>query len=208
VAVELDRGMVSALEDLLAPFENVELMHADILEVNLSDLFPMGEYLVVANIPYYITSALLRRLLEAPNPPERMVLTVQKEVAERICAREGDLSLLALSVQVYGAPRIAARIPAGAFYPPPKVDSAVVRIDLYPQARIPAAQLDDFFMLIKAGFGQKRKTLRNALSAGSGLNKDSVEGLLAAAGIDPQRRAQTLSMEEWEKLVRAYHTRR
>jgi 16S rRNA (adenine1518-N6/adenine1519-N6)-dimethyltransferase len=204
VAVELDAGMLQALEDLLQPFENVELVHADILEVNLDSLFPQGDYLVVANIPYYITSALLRHLLEAPNPPNRLVLTVQKEVAERICADAGNLSLLALSVQVYGEPSIAARIPAGAFFPRPKVDSAVVRIDLHPQPLIPAERLDEFFQLIKAGFSQKRKTLRNALSAGMGWDKADTEAVLVRAGIDAQRRAQTLSMAEWGRLVGEY----
>jgi 16S rRNA (adenine1518-N6/adenine1519-N6)-dimethyltransferase len=201
VAVELDARMVDALEDLLQPFENIELVHADILEVDLGKLFPGGEYLVAANIPYYITSALLRHLLEAPNPPVRLVLTVQKEVAERICAQTGNLSLLALSVQVYGKPRIAARIPAGAFYPAPKVDSAVVRIDLYPQPLVPAEGLDDFFRLIKAGFSQKRKTLRNAISAGMGWDRQMTGQILERIGIDPQRRAQTLSMDEWGRLV-------
>jgi 16S rRNA (adenine1518-N6/adenine1519-N6)-dimethyltransferase len=204
VAVELDAGMIDALEDLLRPFDNVELVHADILEFNLGAFFPQGEYLVAANIPYYITSALLRHLLEAPNPPTRLVLTVQKEVAERICAKTGKMSLLALSVQVYGKPRIAAKIPAGAFYPPPKIDSAVVRIDLYPEPLIPSDRLDIFFALIKAGFSQKRKTLRNAVSAGMAWEKDATEKILLQAGIDPQRRAQTLSMDEWGRLVEAY----
>lgn len=204
VAVELDSGMVSALEDILQPFGNIELVHADILEVDLSAFFPQGRYLVVANIPYYITSALLRHLLEAPNPPARLVLTVQKEVAERICAQTGDLSLLALSVQVYGQPKIAAKIPAGAFYPAPKVDSAVVRIDLYPEPLIPQSRLDDFFQLIKAGFSQKRKTLRNAVSGGMRWPKEKTETLFSQAGIDPQRRAQTLSLEEWATLVDSF----
>jgi 16S rRNA (adenine1518-N6/adenine1519-N6)-dimethyltransferase len=201
VAVEIDIKMVSALEDLLQPYPNVELIHADILEVNLGELFPAGRYLVAANIPYYITSALLRHLLEAPNPPSRLILTVQKEVAERICAPVGNLSLLALSVQVYGSPKIAAKIPAGAFYPAPKVDSAVVRIDLYPQPLIEPDKLDKYFRLIKAGFSQKRKTLRNAISAGMRWSKDETEKILADAGIDPQRRAQTLSLDEWKSLV-------
>jgi 16S rRNA (adenine1518-N6/adenine1519-N6)-dimethyltransferase len=201
VAVEIDIKMVSALEDLLQPYPNVELIHADILEVNLGELFPKGSYLVAANIPYYITSALLRHLLEAPNPPSRLILTVQKEVAERICAPVGNLSLLALSVQVYGSPTIAAKIPAGAFYPAPKVDSAVVRIDLYTQPLIEQDKLDKYFRLIKAGFSQKRKTLRNAISAGMRWSKDETEKILVEGGIDPQRRAQTLSLDEWKRLV-------
>ena len=136
------------------------------------------------------------------------MLTVQREVSERITARPGDMSLLALSVQVYGAPRIAARIPAGAFYPPPKVDSSVVRVDLYPEPLIPTQQLDGFFKLAKAGFGQKRKMLRNSLSAGMGWSGDQTVALLQSGGIDPQRRAETLSMEEWKALTAAYHTAR
>jgi 16S rRNA (adenine1518-N6/adenine1519-N6)-dimethyltransferase len=167
----------------------------------LGDLFKQPGYLVVANIPYYITSALLRHLLETPHPPARMTLTVQKEVAARICAEAGKLSILALSVQVYGQPRIAAKIPAGSFYPAPKVDSSVVRVDLYSQPLIPREELDTFFRLVRAGFSQKRKTLRNALAGGMGWGKDKAEELLRGAQIDPQRRAQTLNIEEWGRLV-------
>ena len=156
----------------------------------------------MANIPYYITSAVIRHLLEAEIKPQRMVLTVQREVATRICAAPPKLSLLALSVQVYGQPRIATKIPAGAFYPAPKVDSAVVSIELYPEPLIPAPLLDDFFRLAKAGFGQKRKTLRNAIAAGMGWEKPRAEAALEGAGINPQRRAETLSLEEWEALTR------
>ncbi|MFM8323185.1 MAG: ribosomal RNA small subunit methyltransferase A, partial [Chloroflexota bacterium] len=160
-------------------------------------------YRVAANIPYYITSALIRRLLETHPAPQRVVLTVQREVAERICAAPGDMSLLALSVQVFGRPQIAGRIPAGAFYPPPKVDSAIIRIDLYPQPIAPADRLDDFFRLAKAGFSQKRKTLRNALSGGMRWNAAETGQHLQAAGIDPQRRAETLALDEWLALVQA-----
>jgi 16S rRNA (adenine1518-N6/adenine1519-N6)-dimethyltransferase len=166
----------------------------------------MGQagYLVVANIPYYITSALIRHLLEARLKPTRLVLTVQREVAARICAGPGELSLLALSVQVYGDPKIAAYLPAGAFEPPPKVDSAVVRVDLLSHPRIDPASVESFFRLARAGFSQKRKTLRNAISAGLGLPADRTASLLAGAGIDPQRRAETLSVEEWGRLVQMF----
>lgn len=203
VAVELDTNLVRALGEILNPYPNVELIQGDILEVNLNELFTRPGYLVVANIPYYITSALLRQLLEAQYAPERVVLTVQKEVAERICAAAGDLSLLALSVQVYGEPEITAHIPAGAFFPAPKVDSAVVRIEIFPEPRIPRPQLDLFFALTKAGFSQKRKTLLNSVSAGMGWDKEKTAARMQTAGIDPQRRAQTLSLEEWENFVRA-----
>jgi len=201
IAVELDSHLVDALEEILQPYPHVELIHADILEVNLNNLFSSPGYLVVANIPYYITSALLRQLLEASFPPARLVLTIQKEVAERICAEAGNLSLLALSVQVYGQPEIIDTIPAGAFYPVPKVDSAVVRVDIYPEPLIPSEHLDMFFSLIKAGFSQKRKTITNAISAGMRWDKEQTATLLTRSNIDPKRRAQTLSMDEWKQLV-------
>jgi len=204
VAVELDEKLLKVLGDLLGSYQNVDIIHADILEVDLGELFNKPGYLVVANIPYYITSALLRHLLEARQKPSRLVLTVQKEVAERICAKPGKYSLLALSVQVYGEPRVAARIPAEAFYPVPKVDSAVVRVDIYAQPLIPTEKIDAFFRLAKAGFSQKRKTLRNALAGGMGWGKEKAGEILQAAEIDPQRRAQTLSIEEWGRLVEKY----
>ena len=204
VAVELDQNLIPVLQEVLAPWDNVTLIHGDMLEINPAELIDQAGYAVAANIPYYITSALIRHLLEAPVKPARIVLTVQREVAERICAAPGDLSLLALSVQVYGQARVAARIPAGAFYPPPQVDSAVVRIDLYPQPLIPTHRLDDFFTLIKAGFSQKRKTLRNSLAGGLRCSGDHAAALLTAAGIDPQRRAETVSIEEWGRVVERY----
>ncbi len=204
VAVELDHTLIPLLEEVVAPYGNVEVLHGDILKFDPAQLMPSAGYFVVANIPYYITSAVMRHLLEAPIRPQRVVLTIQREVAERICALPGEMSLLALSVQVYGAPRIAMRIPAGAFYPPPKVDSAVVRVDLSPQPRVPARQLEMFFRLIRAGFSQKRKTLRNALSGGLGWTGARAEDLLQRAGIDPNRRAESLALEEWAALVEAY----
>ncbi len=161
------------------------------------------DYLVVANIPYYITSAVLRHLLESGARPFRLVLTMQEEVAMRICARPGKMSLLALSVQVYGNPEIVAYIPAEAFFPVPKVDSAVLRVEILPDPLISVDLMDTFFTLIKAGFSQKRKTLRNSLSGGLGVPPAEAESLLTAAGIDPKRRAETLSLEEWGNLCKA-----
>ncbi|MCL4559978.1 MAG: 16S rRNA (adenine(1518)-N(6)/adenine(1519)-N(6))-dimethyltransferase RsmA [Chloroflexi bacterium] len=204
VAVELDNRLIPILEQVLAPFNNVTLYQGDILAMDPAELAGQPGYLVAANIPYYITSAVIRHLLETKLKPRRMVLTVQKEVAARICAAPGDLSLLALSVQVYGKPYPEARIPAGAFYPAPKVDSSVVRIDLYPESFIPAERLESFFRLAKAGFGQKRKTLRNALSAGLGWPPQRAAALLESAAIDPQRRAETLALSEWARLVEGY----
>jgi 16S rRNA (adenine1518-N6/adenine1519-N6)-dimethyltransferase len=200
VAVELDQHLLPPLKTVLAPYGNVSLIHGDILELNTSELVREKNYLVVANIPYYITSAVIRHLLESETRPRRIVLTIQKEVAQRICEKPGDMSLLALSVQVYGKPHIAAYIPASAFIPSPNVDSAVLVIDIYPTPLIPADLLDKFFKLIKAGFSQKRKTLRNALSAGLSVSTKNATELLGRAAIDPMRRAETLSIEEWQRL--------
>lgn len=210
IAVELDERLLPALHQVLAPYPNVRVVVGDILGFDPAQLIqpetdrndsPLETYRVVANIPYYITSALIRHLLEAEVRPACMALTVQLEVAERICAVPGDMNLLALSVQVYGRPRIMSRIPAGAFYPAPKVDSAVVRVDLYGEPVVPGPRLDEFFRLAKAGFSQKRKTLRNSLSGGMRWPKNETERILQSAGIDPMRRAETLSLEEWSLLA-------
>jgi 16S rRNA (adenine1518-N6/adenine1519-N6)-dimethyltransferase len=200
VAVELDRKMIPALQAVIAPYPNVRVLQGDILKLAPRDLITEKDYLVVANIPYYITSAVIRHLLESDPKPRRIVLTVQKEVAERICAKPGDMSLLSLSVQVYGKPHIAARIPAEAFFPAPKVDSAVLSIDIYPSPLINPELLGAFFRLIKAGFSQKRKTLRNSLSAGLHITPGTAEDMLRKVNIDPQRRAETLSIAEWQAL--------
>ena len=201
-AVELDRDLFPLLEAVVAPYRNVTLVQADILNVNPTALMDRTGYLVVANIPYYITSAVLRHLLESAGRPRRLVLTMQEQVARRICAVSGKMSLLALSVQVYGNPEIVAYIPAEAFFPAPKVDSAVLRVEILPEPLISIALLDTFFTLIKAGFSQKRKTLRNSLSGGLGIAPAEAEKMLAAAGIEPIRRAETLSLGEWGILCK------
>jgi 16S rRNA (adenine1518-N6/adenine1519-N6)-dimethyltransferase len=201
VAVELDPDLLAPLQAVLAPYQNVRVVHGNILDLSSRDLIEADDFIVAANIPYYITSAVIRHLLESVPKPRRIVLTIQKEVAERICASPGDMSLLALSVQVYGIPHIANRIPAGAFFPAPSVDSAVLVIDIYPSPLIKPELLKRFFQLTKAGFSQKRKTLRNSLSAGLHISPNSAEEMLKKAGIDPQRRAETLSLDEWSVLV-------
>ena len=199
-AVELDESLLPPFKEILSPHKNVQPIHGDILKLSPSDLNLGDEYIVVANIPYYITSAVIRHLLESESKPRRIVLTVQKEVAQRICAEPGDMSLLALSVQVYGKPRIAAQIPASAFFPAPKVDSAVLVVDIYASPQIKEELLERFFRLIKAGFSQKRKTLRNSLSAGLHISPTEAADFLTHAQIDPQRRAETLSILEWQTL--------
>jgi 16S rRNA (adenine1518-N6/adenine1519-N6)-dimethyltransferase len=210
VAVELDEDLVRILREQLADLDNVEILQSDILRfpdlpVSGAPLAHLG-YKVVGNLPYYITSAVLRQFLESEPRPKMLVVTVQREVAERIVAAPGEMSLLAVSVQFYGQPRIVARLRAGAFFPPPEVDSAVLRIDV---ARQPERLLGqgigekDFFRVVRAGFGQKRKMLRNSLSAGLAKPAALVEEALERAGIDSRRRPETLSLQEWAKLVRS-----
>jgi 16S rRNA (adenine1518-N6/adenine1519-N6)-dimethyltransferase len=162
---------------------------------------PNPHYKVVANIPYYITSAIIRRLLEAALKPRLIVLTVQLEVAQRMVAQPDDMNLLAVSVQFYGVPRIMTRIKASAFYPAPDVDSAVVRIDLFDAPQIDVGDVDQFFAVVKAGFSQKRKQLHNALRAGLGCSAAEIDQTLKSAHIDPKRRAETLTLEEWARIA-------
>ncbi len=203
-AVEIDTHMLEPLVEALKPFSNVRIVPGDILELDPAELVSSENYVVVANIPYYITSAIIRHLLEANLKPSRVILTIQKEVAQRILARDGKMSLLSLSVFVFGEPEIAGTIPAGSFFPAPDVDSAVLRIRLYPEPLIPPSQLDQFFKLAHAGFGQKRKTLRNSLSAGLNLAAGQIEARLLEANIEPSRRAETLSIAEWARLVKSF----
>ena len=205
VAVELDTNLMPILETVLGSEGNVELVYGDILKLDPARLISVDQYLVVANIPYYITSAIFRHLLEAKRKPRRIVMTIQKEVAQRICAEPGDMSLLALSVQVFGTAKIMTKISAGSFYPAPTVDSAVIRVDLYPKPLVEASKLDTFFQLTRAGFGQKRKMLRRSLAAGLSLPVPTVEEMLLQNEIDPTRRAETLNLNEWGKLTEHYY---
>lgn len=206
VAVELDPRMVGLLERRFSGNPRLTLVRADILATDLGHLIrpylARGYgYKVVANLPYYITSAVLRLLLEAESRPALAVLTVQWEVAQRICARPGAMSLLALAVQWYAAPRIVTRVPAGAFAPAPRVDSAVLRLETRPAPVAAVADEALLFRVAKAGFSQRRKQLRNALSAGLGIPPEQAEAALTSAGVDPKRRAETLSLEEWAALA-------
>jgi 16S rRNA (adenine1518-N6/adenine1519-N6)-dimethyltransferase len=209
IALELDDDLVAILRDQVANLSNVQVLHGDVLQFSASQFHHHG-YKVVGNLPYYITSAVLRHFLEKVPRPRLMVVTVQREVAERIVAGPGKMSLLAVSVQFYGQPRIVARLPAGAFYPPPQVDSAVVRIDVGEQPTIALENgIDEalFFRVVRAGFSQKRKTLRNSLSAGLGLSPADMEEALEQAGVDPRRRAETLSLKEWGGVVQMFGDR-
>lgn len=204
VAVEFDRRLMPALREVVAGFANVQIVGGDIMQIPLDDLLGGHDYKVVANIPYNITSALIRKLLETESPPNQIVLTVQKEVAERIVALPGEMSLLALGVQIYGRPLIVDKIPAGDFYPSPRVDSAILRIDLPDRQPYSEEMVETVFKLARAGFEQRRKQLKNSLEHGLALNQGQIEAMMKAAGIDPRRRPQRLSVTEWVALAEEY----
>ena len=223
VAVELDAALLPVLAETLAGQSNVTVVQGDILELTPSELVGKNDqwstvndqlstgrsggattgYKVVANLPYYITSAAIRHLLTADLPPELIVLTIQREVAQRIVAQPPDMSLLAVSVQYYAEPKLVARIPAGTFYPPPKVDSAIIRLRKWATPPVDAPSDDLFFQVARAGFGQRRKQLRNSLGSGLSIGGDAADSLLAAAGIESTRRAETLTLAEWAAIARA-----
>jgi 16S rRNA (adenine1518-N6/adenine1519-N6)-dimethyltransferase len=204
IAVELDEQLIPPLEDNLESFTNVQIVQGDFLQLDLSEILQENDFLVVANIPYYITSRIIRNLLETDHKPKQIILTIQYEVAQRVCARTGRLSRLALSVLMYGDPSLEMRIPAGAFYPVPKVDSAVIKINLHPEPKLAGSLRNHFFTIINAGFLHKRKTLRNSLSKGLGWAPNKAADLLSASSVDPQRRAETLSLEEWLEVTHQY----
>jgi 16S rRNA (adenine1518-N6/adenine1519-N6)-dimethyltransferase len=214
LAVELDQQLIPILREELAGFTNVLIVHDDALEIDFARLIRReaqvqtetgDEIRVVANLPYYITSAVIRRILESEVCFASIILTMQFEVAQRIVAGPGEMSLLAVSVQFYGRPELLWRIPPSAFYPQPDVDSAVLRITPFTQPR--PVNRDLFFKWVKAAFSQPRKQLRNTLSAGLGIGKAQVEEILLACGIDPGRRAESLGMNEWIRLVQAAQLR-
>lgn len=203
IAVELDSRLMPILREQLSGFDNVELVKGDILKLSLPSLLSphLSDYKVVANLPFYITSAVLQHFLEGEPPPVCMVVTVQHEVAQRIIARPGDMNLLAVGVQFYGQPRVVSRIKAGAFYPRPEVDSAVVRIDRHSVSPVGVPDREAFFAIVRAGFAQRRKQLRNSLTAGLRRPQTEIIAALEAAGIDPRRRPQTLSLQEWTAIT-------
>jgi 16S rRNA (adenine1518-N6/adenine1519-N6)-dimethyltransferase len=200
LAVELDKAMVGIVKTSCIKHSNLKIENIDVMKFDASGL---GQYKLVANLPYYITSAVIRKFLEAPNKPEEMVILIQREVAERICAKPSRMSVLSVAVQFYGNPKIVDVVPRTSFFPAPKVDSAIVKIKVY---KSPLFDVDPrlFFRIVKAGFGEKRKQLINSLSGGLGLNKETLEGILKEAKIDPMMRAEALSMANWNDLYQAY----
>jgi 16S rRNA (adenine1518-N6/adenine1519-N6)-dimethyltransferase len=208
IAVEIDEALCARLRSRLAAFPSVEPVCADILALSPDELLAHAQvsppYVVVANLPYYIASAVLRHFLESARPPARMIVMVQAEVGQSIAAPPGRMGLLSVGVQFYAQARVLFYVPPRAFHPPPKVRSAVIRLDVRAE---PAVAVDDrqaFFRLVQAGFAAPRKQLRNALALGLSIEPAAARSLLDAANIDPSRRAQTLTLDEWGCLYRAW----
>jgi 16S rRNA (adenine1518-N6/adenine1519-N6)-dimethyltransferase len=212
IAIELDNRLAEILHETIQR-ENVVILNEDVLGTDPAKLFQgsvpdippqLKSYKVVANLPYYITSPVLRHFLEAPVKPQTMVVMVQKEVAEVICAQAGQRSVLSIAIQFYGKPSIVAKVPAASFFPAPEVDSAVVKIEVYQKPPVAVDNEEGFFRLVRAGFKAARKQAANSLTQGLGLPKEEVQQLLAKADIDPQRRAETFTLEEWAELYRVF----
>jgi 16S rRNA (adenine1518-N6/adenine1519-N6)-dimethyltransferase len=198
VAVEFDQKLAAQLPGRLTGINNVEVVSEDILRFDFTSL-PTA-YKVVANIPYYLTSNLVRILSETPNPPEYAVLLVQKEVAERVAAKPGAMSLLSVTAQFYWEVSLGRIVPAELFTPPPKVDSQILILQRRSGLLFPGIDLKVFFRVVKAGFSQRRKTLLNSLGAGLHIDRKTASEVLVSAGVEPGRRPQTLSLDEWQKV--------
>lgn len=201
VAIELDEAFAMLLHQRGIP--NLHVVHSDVLKTDPGVLTGGAPYTMVGNLPYAIGAAVLRHFLEATPQPRRMVVTLQKEVADNICARPGDLGILGISIQVYGAPKIVRVIPPGSFFPPPKVHSAIVAIEVFQEPRVPRDLLLRFFRTVRAGFSAPRKQLRNSLANGLRITGDESADIFRRAGVDPTRRPETLSVDEWRRVAEA-----
>ncbi len=200
-SIELDQRLQPLLEERFEESANVYLVFSDILKTDIDSLLGRQEYVVVANAPYYISSAILWHFFEARQPPQRLVLTMQYEVAERIIGKTGALNLLAVAAQFYGIPRIISKFSPAVFWPRPKIHSAVLRIDRHTARPVAVPSTELFFRVARAGFSMKRKQLKNALAGGLRIKAAAARNLLEAAAIDPQRRAETLTLAEWARLT-------
>ena len=205
VAVELDDVLADSLKADFEESPNVSIVHADAREVAIDELVPADvPYKLVANLPYYAASPIIRRFLEADHKPRLMVVMVQREVARGMCAEPGKMSILSVATQLYGSPRVVMSVPPRAFRPSPKVTSALVRIDVHGSPRLDLDSEERFFDLVRAGFSAPRKQIHNCLQQGLDIARDQAEGLLEAAHVDPRRRPQTLTLDEWGGLYKAY----
>ncbi|MGB7337565.1 MAG: 16S rRNA (adenine(1518)-N(6)/adenine(1519)-N(6))-dimethyltransferase RsmA [Phototrophicaceae bacterium] len=203
MAIELDDRLQPVLEDRFANTSNVYFVFQDVLKTDILSLVGPKDFVVVANVPYYITTAIIQHLLDQPRRPKRIVMTMQYEVAERICADPGDMTILSCSVQFYGKPSIVSKLNPAVFWPRPNINSAILSIDTYPEPIVPVPDEKLFFRVVKAGFSQKRKQVRNALAGGLQIKSKLAKSYLDAAEIDSTRRAETLTLEEWSRLTYA-----
>lgn len=203
LALEFDQELIPDLRQKFASIspDNFQLQHGDIRTYDFTALPP--DYKIVANIPYYLTSHLIQSISETTNPPQAAALLVQKEVAERVAAAPGEMSLLSVTAQFYWQVSLGKQVPADLFTPPPKVDSQILILEKRAQPLFEDVEPKPFFRLVKAGFAQRRKTLLNSLSAGLHIDRETVKSICEAVNIDPERRAQTLSLEEWHNLYLA-----
>ena len=199
VAVEFDPDLARKLPGQF-PGKNLQVVHEDILQFDLNSL--PANYKVVANVPYYITSKIIEKLMTAKNKPALVVILVQKEVAERVAAGPGDMSILAVSAQIFAEARLGVEAPREYFTPPPKVDSQVVVLRTREQALVAPEDEKAFFRVVKAGFSAKRKKLRSSIAAGLAIGKPAAEELLRRANINPELRAEDLSIDDWLRLAR------
>ncbi|BES66714.1 16S rRNA (adenine(1518)-N(6)/adenine(1519)-N(6)) -dimethyltransferase RsmA [Gottschalkiaceae bacterium SANA] len=209
VAVEIDRGLLPVLEETLEDYDNVEVVHGDILKLNLPQLFEEklsgAQVKVVANLPYYITTPIIMNFFEQKLPVERIVVMVQKEVADRMQAVPSTKAYgtLSIAVQYYAEAKIVTTVSSNSFFPSPNVDSAVIALVRREKPAVDVKDEEMFFRVVKAGFAQRRKTLPNTLSSTMGIEKDLLRQALAAAEIDPKRRGESLSLEEFGRLADA-----
>ena len=205
VAVELDDGLVPRLRETFADSGHVEIVHGDARTINIDTLTGAArEYKVVANLPYYAATPIVRRFLEDEHRPTTLVVMVQREVGQEMTASPGKMGILSVATQVYGSARIVTSVPPKAFRPSPNVTSAVVRIDTYSEPLVAFDSADTFFTLVRAGFSAPRKQIHNSLKNGLEIGSEQVMALLQSAGISPTRRAQTLSIDEWRDLYCEY----
>lgn len=197
IAVELDHELAEKLPGQF-PGKALKVVNQDILTFNLRTV--PKNYIVVANVPYYITSKIVQMLTTSDNPPRAIVLLVQKEVAERMAAEPGDMSILAVSAQVFADVHLGDVVPAELFTPPPKVDSQVVVLNMHDTPKVAPENEKAFFRVVKAGFSAKRKKLRSSLASGLGISKPDAEELLRDAGLNPDDRAERLTVDDWLRL--------
>jgi len=202
IAIEVDPRMVAILKTVCSRCTNLTVKTMDVRNFDPTGL---GKYKIVANLPYYITSGIIRQFLEEKNKPTEMIIMVQKEVAQRICATPNKMNMLGISVQFYGQPKMIGIVPREAFYPTPQVHSAIVKIETYKTPLFSDVSPEKFFDLTRAGFGEKRKQLANALLGFGPYEKEEVIEKLKKAGINSERRAETLSLDEWRKLYKIYY---